>query len=444
MRHLLVATTLLALLAAPAEAGSSLWGYQGLVTMPDARVAQEREVELGTYAISMFNRPPAVAGFARYGVLSGLEASLIYGVPGHPYVSGALKYQLSRPSPSNPTAVALGTMLLGVPANGPISGTGYFLAMSRDLGRWGSVHLGFEGDLALNSRLMVGMELPLGGLGRLMVEGRGPQTGSAPYANLGAELTPLSWLRLSAGTLGEPGSDWWARSYYAGGSLHAVLPDYSRWFAAQRPGPSPTPSATPAPPKSSPSPSPSPSSTIKPPALPAATLIGRVVGGDGVPKAGVTVLLVGTSKRATTNPSGYFYFPGLAPGSYQVQVLDRAGNPVATASTQLTTEPATVTLQVKEGRVPSAQERRGSLAGSVADATNGTPLAEARLTVVGPGVSVLAVSNIEGRFQVIDLPVGDYQIRAERKGYRPESGTARVEPAALNPVIRLMLIRERN
>lgn len=442
MRRLLVATSLLALLAPPAEAGSSLWGYQGLVTMPDARVAQEREVELGATVLSMVNRPLATAGFARYGLLSGLEASLVYGVPGHPYVSGALKYQLSRPSPSNPTAVAMGVMLLGVPESGPISGTGYFLALSRDLGRWGSVHLGFEGDLAMNTRLMVGMELPLGGLGRLMAEVQGPQTGSTAYGSLGAELSPLSWLRLRAGTLGEPGSDWWIRSYYAGGSLHAVLPDYSRWFATQRPTPSPVPSATSAPPK--PGPSPSPGSTVKPPVLPAATLIGRVVGSDGAPRAGFSVVLVGTSKRATTNPSGYFFFPGLPPGSYQVQVLDRAGSQVGNTTAQLTTEPVTVTLQVKEGRVPSAQERRGTLAGSVGDAANGSPLAEARLIVVGPGVSVLAVSNTEGRFQVIDLPIGDYQIRAERKGYRPESGTARVDSSALNPVIRLMMTRERN
>lgn len=439
MRPWLAAWALLFVLAPPAAASPSLWGYQGLVTMPDGRIAQERELEVGAHALALSNRPLATAGFVRYGILSHLEASLVYGVPGHPYLSGALKYQLVRPSSSNPTAMALGATLLGVPASGPISGTGYFLALTRDIGPWGSVHLGFEGDLSLNSRLMVGMELPLAGLGRLIVDGRGPQTGSAAFGSLGAELSPLPWLRLAAGSVGEPGSDWWVRGYYAGGSLHAVLPEYSRWFSATRPGPSPVPSATPAPSR----PAASPASSVQPPALPAATLIGRVVGADGSARAGFTAILVGSSRRAVTNNSGYFYFTGLAPGRYEVQVQDRTGSPVATATAQLATEPATVTLQVKEGRLPTAQERRGSVVGSVADALDGSPLGQTRLVVVGPGVSVLAVSNAEGRFQVIDLPAGDYQVRAERKGFRTATGTARIEAATLHPVIRLLLTRDR-
>lgn len=437
MRSWFVAGALVSLMASPAMASSSLWGYQGLVTMPDGRVAQERELEVGARAVALPNRPLAAAGFVRYGLLPNLEASLVYGVPGHPYPSGALKYQLLRPSAANPTAVALGTALVGVPARGPVAGTSYFLAVTRDIGRFGSVHMGFEGDLALNTRLMVGLELPLAGLGRLVAEGRGPQTASAPYGSLGAELSILPWLRLTAGTLGDPDSDWWVRGYYAGGSLKAVLPEYSRWLGAGSRSAAPVPSATPAPRASN-----APAS-VQPPALPAAMLIGRVVGTDGSPRAGFTAILSGSSKRSITNSSGYFYFPGLPPGLYQVQVLDRAGSPVGTATARLSTEPATITVQVKEGRLPTARERRGTVAGSVAEALTGIPLPETRLVVVGPGVSVLAVSNAEGRFQVIDLPFGDYQVRAERKGYRAETGTARIEAATLNPVIRLTLVRER-
>lgn len=443
MRSWLVAGALVALMASPAAASSSLWGYQGLVTMPDARVAQERELEVGARAVALPNRPLAAAGFARYGLLPNLEASLVYGVPGHPYPSGALKYQLLRPSAANPTSVALGTTLVGVPATGPLAGTSYFLAVTQDIGRFGSVHMGFEGDLALNTRLMVGLELPLAGLGRLVAEGRGPQTASAPYGSLGAELALLPWLRLAAGTLGDPDSDWWVRGYYAGGSLKAVLPEYSRWLGAGRPGPAPVPSTPPAPRTASTSSASNAPASVQPPALPAATLIGRVVGTDGSPKAGFTAILSGSSKRSITNSSGYFYFPGLLPGLYQVQVLDRAGSPVGTATAQLSTEPMTLTVQVKEGRLPTARERRGTVAGSVAEALTGAPLPETRLVVVGPGVSVLAVSNAEGRFQVIDLPFGDYQVRAERKGYRAETGTARIEAAAQHPVIRLTLVRER-
>ncbi len=439
MRSLLLALGVVALVALPAQASPTLWGYDGLVTMPDGRIARDRELEIGANALQLSKRPFAVTGFVRYGFFDSLETSLAYGVPGHPYVTGALKYQLLRPTPSDPTAVAIGASLLGVPTAGSIAGSNYFLAVTRDLGRWGSVHVGFEGDLALNSRLMVGLELPLGSLGRLMAEGRGPQTGSAPFANVGAELTPFPWLRLGAGSVGEPG-DWLARGYYAGGSLRTVLPEYGRWFTARpsSPKPSPAPSGTPAP-----RPSPAPTGTVQPPALPAATLIGRVVGSDGTPRSGYTALLVGSTKRAITNASGYFYFLGLTPGSYQVQVLDRSGNQVAVAGAQLSTEPVTVQVQVKEGRQPAEVERRGSVAGSVSDAQNGSPLSEARLTVVGNGVSVLAVSNAQGRFQVIDLPLGDYKVRAERKGYRPEALSARIEAASLHPLLKLTMTRER-
>ncbi|HEY9855773.1 MAG TPA: carboxypeptidase regulatory-like domain-containing protein [Stenomitos sp.] len=440
MRRLVVALAMLPLLARPASAGPTLWGYQGLVTMPDARVAQERELEVGLQAIALRNRPMAMAGFARYGLLSGLEASLLYGVPGYPYVTGGLKYQLLRPTTTNPTAVAFGATLLGVPAAGPVAGTSYFLSLSRDLGRWGSLHAGFEGDLSLNTRLMVGMELPLGGLGRLMLEGWGPQTGSAPYANVGAELSPLPWVRLEAGSLGEPGADWLTRSYFGGGSLHGVLPEYSQWFTRPKATPAPGPGPSPAPSRSGAS----PGQGVQPPALPAGTIIGRVVGADGTPRAGLTILLVGTSKRTTSNSSGYFYFPALPPGSYQLQVLDRSGTPLTTATASLGTEPVIVTLPLKEGRLPSAQEQRGSLSGTVADAVSGAPLAETRLVVVGPGVSVLVMSQANGQFQVIDLPLGDYQIRAERKGYRPETGSAKLEAAAKNPILRLMMTRERS
>lgn len=438
MRRLLATLGAFALLTEPVLAAPGVWGYQGLVTMPDGRIAQDRELEVGAHAITLANRPMAVAAFLRYGLFDAMEASLVYGVPGHPYLTGGLKYQLMRPTPQNPTSVALGTGLIGVPAGGPIAGTNYFLAVTREFGRWGSVHVGFEGDLALNSRVMVGMELPLLGIGRLMAEARGPQTGSGPHGSLGAELSPLPWVRVLGGTLGEPG-DWLARSYYLGGSLHGVLPEYGRWFAAQGPSPTPAPRATPAPPR----PSPGPTSTVQPPTLPAATVIGRVVGTDGVPKGGFTAVLVGSSKRAVTNNSGFFYFPGLLPGSYQLQILDRGGNPVATSTVQLGTEPVTVQIQVREGHPGAGQEKRGSVAGSVADAQSGEPLAEARLVIVGPGVSVLAVSKADGRFQVIDLPLGDYQVRAERKGYRSETASARVEAAMLHPVVRLPMTRQR-
>lgn len=325
-RLLLLACLMWALAARVSLAATSLWGYSGLVTMPDAEVAPHREFELGARWILLPRAPVALAGFARFGVLEGLETSLLYGVPGYPYLTGSIKYQLMRPTSANPAAVAVGATLLGVPADGLVAGTEYFLAVSRALslaqgGRildLGTLHLGFEGDAALNARLMIGFSLPIGPMSQVLVEGRGPQAGVAPFAHLGFEVAPLPWLRLDAASLGDPAESAWNRGLYAGASAHGLLPDLMPTRGRAIPAPVPTAPGAPV-----------PNSSVTPPPLPSATLVGRVLGPDGEPEPGFQVLLVNANARANTTLSGYFFFSALAPGHYVLRVSLPSGQVVA-------------------------------------------------------------------------------------------------------------------
>lgn len=323
-RILLLACLVWALGARVGMAATSLWGYSGLATMPDAEVAPHRELELGARWILLPQVPVALLGFARYGVLESLETSLVYGVPGYPYLTGSLKYQLMRPTSANPTAVALGATLLGVPAKGTVAGTEYFLAVSRALslaqgGRTlnlGTLHLGFEGDAALNARLMVGLSLPLGALSQVLVEGRGPQSGALPFAHVGFEVAPLPWLRLDAASLGDPTETTWNRGFFAGASAHGIVPDFVRPLNRAT-GPSVPHASAPV--------APAPNSSVSPPPLPTATLVGRVLGPHDAPEPNYQVLLVNANERATTTLSGYFFFSALAPGRYTLRVSAPSG-----------------------------------------------------------------------------------------------------------------------
>lgn len=456
MRTRLLALALAVLAAAPAQA-ATVWGAGGLSAMPDARILRAREFELGARSVLPADRPGASLGFLRFGFLDGLEGSLLYAVPDYAYLSGALKYQVMRPSASNPTAVALGLSLIGVDAAGALSGLHYAMVLSRDLsGRigtrpfsWGTVHLGFDGDLALNTRLMAGLEVPFGPLGRVMVEGHGPQVVSGAYTGVGVDLTPLSWLRLSAGSLGVPGGSTLDRGFYYGASVQGLLPEFGR-----APAPAPAPSAGGRPqPSASPRPASAPpvlAGPVSPPGLPAATLLGRVLGPDGAPRSGYAVSLASPARRATTTATGYFYLPALGPGTYPIEVFEPGGARVAGATASVS-EGGPVSLTIQLGGSPGARVdapaatpaplRRGAVEGTVTDAATATPVAGARLVLEGTGVSVLAVTDAAGRFKIIDLGPGEYRLRAERPGYAAASTTARVAMDAPFAKVRLAIKR---
>src|SRR5436190_12554807 len=66
-----------------------------------------------------------------------------------------------------------------------------------------------------------------------------------------------------------------------------------------------------------------------------------------------------------------------------------------------------------------SQETRGTISGSVTDAT-GAAIAKAKITVTGKetGVQTSATSEASGAYNIPFLPLGEYQISAEAPGFK--------------------------
>jgi hypothetical protein len=65
----------------------------------------------------------------------------------------------------------------------------------------------------------------------------------------------------------------------------------------------------------------------------------------------------------------------------------------------------------------SAQQT-GTITGQVRDARSGAPVTAAQIHI--PGLSLGVLSQANGRFLIINVPVGNHELRAERIGYRME------------------------
>jgi hypothetical protein len=71
----------------------------------------------------------------------------------------------------------------------------------------------------------------------------------------------------------------------------------------------------------------------------------------------------------------------------------------------------------------SAQNTNGRIIGTVTD-TQGAAIAGAKISVTNTGTNVLSdtVTNNEGYYQVLQLPVGSYTVTVEHAGHSPEAG----------------------
>lgn len=123
--------------------------------------------------------------------------------------------------------------------------------------------------------------------------------------------------------------------------------------------------------------------------------------------AGASVTLTPGGASVVTDASGAFAFHQLDPGVYQV-AAEKAGYDA----------PAPTSVRVTSGETASAAVRLtatvGHLAGTVTDATAGTPVAGA--TVTTDPATAECVTDAEGRFS-FDLPAGLYAVRAVAEGY---------------------------
>ncbi len=83
-------------------------------------------------------------------------------------------------------------------------------------------------------------------------------------------------------------------------------------------------------------------------------------------------------------------------------------------------------LSLVLGSWPAAAQQSGSITGTVAEAGTGVPLSAAQIFIVGTNMG--ARSRDDGRFTMLDVAPGQYQLRVQRIGYR--SGTMDVTVGA--------------
>lgn len=391
MRALALALGLLGLMADPAAA-ASLWGYSGLGLMPSGEVLRPGEYATGAH-VAAFSGDTLVPLHLTAGVLEGLEMGLTYPgrLGGASNVAGNVTFQLVRSNRDNPTRVAIGLTNLGVgtiPLAGNlgesfVSGNNLFMVISRDfnapingqLRTMVSGYLGFTGAATafpfvnLDSRVMLGMEVPLLQSSSLYAEYMGPAARSGQFVNLGGRFEPFPGLEIQAATLGQPGQSFLERAYVAGVAYKGQWPALlaaSNQLATRlatlslAPPPEQKPPAVPQPKALSGETAPiaatklPPPPQIAPPPAPLATLYGKVTTSGGIPVSNAQVGLLERLQWRQTTTSGAFFLAAVPRGTYTLAVQDTGGRVIASRSVDVPGDgPVQADLQLSAARSPA-------------------------------------------------------------------------------------------
>lgn len=463
--YLATATGAPALADAP-PATTNVWGSSGLILMPTAAVHGFRDYSVGANVLTK-SLQPGVVPYVTAGIFEGLEATVLYGVPlaGFSGLSGSAKYQLIRPSRERPTGVAVGLSLLGV--NGTdrfVEGNDLYMVISQDINTTLNgapytlltAHVGFEGNLG-GSRMMGGVELPLGEHASLMGEYLGPMAGANGFFDVGAVYRPLREWQIRLYTMGNPSGSLTDRDYAVGVSYWGNIlgkTDGDGDHAAQVPSPSPRPIArrthsprlapnpTPMPtialveptpgiaPALEPSmvpvivPTPAPAETIVPPVSggPAsesaspqpgqnATVRGTLMDDKGRPLPGWSVGVGNVDHWTTTDLKGRYALE-LPMGPYDLIVRDPQGKVMVSKAIRLVTPqgmelPLLVSLPV------------GELKGMVIDRQTKQGLGDATIQLFRAGETYSFSDRDNGAFYAADLPAGEYRVVVTRSRYQP-------------------------
>jgi uncharacterized GH25 family protein len=183
----------------------------------------------------------------------------------------------------------------------------------------------------------------------------------------------------------------------------------------------------------------------------------RAESGEPVPGATVLCGKGGASKAARspepsmsalTDSAGWFRFENLPQGEWLLRALgaSRTTLPEATvrvfdnALSEMTIEVASTTRRTAPGRAVSGAGNpravpRGKVRGQAIDAASGAPIAYATILVVsGPGAvpDHVYVSSSEGWFELDEVPVGDWLLRARDDTGATGIATVRVLPNAIS------------
>ncbi len=151
-----------------------------------------------------------------------------------------------------------------------------------------------------------------------------------------------------------------------------------------------------------------------------ATIQGKVVDAQtGLPLAGVTATLTGAATGTlTTAANGVFVFPNLAAGSYTVQ-LSLANyaslSTTTTVATGQTVDLGTILLSKTAGATT------GTVQGIVTDAATSLPLQGVSVAVTG--MATPALTDVNGQYQIANVPAGTVAVTASKAGYAQASSS---------------------
>lgn len=148
------------------------------------------------------------------------------------------------------------------------------------------------------------------------------------------------------------------------------------------------------------------------------TLRGRIVDGEsGFALAGFPIELTGMATiTAVTAIDGFFQFVGLAAGDYQMAIRSAPFAPL----TMVTALPVGGTVDLGTLTMLALPHSTvGTVRGVLTDAQSALPLAGVHIRANG----ISALSGVDGRYQINQVPPGLLTLTAERPGYLPVSGS---------------------
>jgi uncharacterized GH25 family protein len=152
-----------------------------------------------------------------------------------------------------------------------------------------------------------------------------------------------------------------------------------------------------------------------------ATLAGTLDDALGAPVNGATleVLGAGEGRRGLVEKDGTFSIDMLPPGKLRVRVT-HPDYPPAELEAEATTTGVSQRLRLPLG---------GGIDGALVDDQTGAPLAGIAISATGPGGTVEATTDKDGRYRLVPLRPGSWRIDVKLPGYRAQSRDVDVQAA---------------